>query len=24
LLYTIRPIAEAIDYFHSEQLRKNA
>lgn len=24
LLYTIRPIREAIDYFHSEQLRKNA
>lgn len=24
LLYTIRPIAEAIDYFHSEQLRRNA
>lgn len=24
LLYTIRPIGEAIDYFHSEQLRKNA
>ena len=24
LLYTIRLIAEAIDYFHSEQLRKNA
>ena len=24
LLYTIRPIAEAIDYFHYEQLRKNA
>ena len=23
LLYTIRPIAEAIDYFHSEQLRRN-
>ena len=24
LLYTIRPIREVIDYFHSEQLRKNA
>lgn len=24
LLYTIRPIREAIDYFHSEQLRRNA
>ncbi|RGR20555.1 helix-turn-helix domain-containing protein [Ruminococcus bromii] len=24
LLYTIRPIREAIDYFHSEQFRKNA
>ena len=24
LLYTIRPIKEAIDYFHYEQLRKNA
>ena len=24
LLYTIHPIREAIDYFHSEQLRKNA
>lgn len=24
LLYTIRPIREAIDYFHYEQLRKNA
>lgn len=24
LLYTIRPIAEAIDYFHNEQLRKHA
>ena len=24
LLYTIRPIREAIDYFHIEQLRKNA
>lgn len=24
LLYTIRLIAEAIDYFHSEQLRRNA
>lgn len=24
LLYTIRPIAEAIDYFHSEQLWRNA
>lgn len=24
LLYTIRPIIEAVDYFHSEQLRKNA
>ena len=24
LLYTIRPITEAIDYFHSEQLRRNA
>lgn len=24
LLYTIRPIAEAIEYFHSEQLRRNA
>lgn len=24
LLYTIRPIAEAVDYFHSEQLRRNA
>ena len=24
LLYTIRPIAEAIDYFHNEQLRRNA
>lgn len=24
LLYTIRPIAEAIDYFHTEQLRRNA
>ncbi len=23
-LYTIRPIREAIDYFHYEQLRKNA
>lgn len=23
LLYTIRPITEAIDYFHSEQLRRN-
>lgn len=24
LLYTIRPIRDAIDYFHSEQLRRNA
>lgn len=24
LLYTIQPITEAIDYFHSEQLRRNA
>lgn len=24
LLYTIRPIAEAIDCFHNEQLRRNA
>lgn len=24
LLYTIRPISEAIDYFHGEQLRRNA
>lgn len=24
LLYTIRPIREAIDYFHCEQLRRNA
>ena len=24
LLYTIRPIAEAIDYFHNEQLWRNA
>ena len=24
LLYTIRPIREAIDYFHSEQLLRNA
>lgn len=24
LLYTISPITEAIDYFHSKQLRKNA
>lgn len=24
LLYTIRPIREALDYFHSEQLRRKA
>ena len=23
LLYTIRPIRDAIDYFHSKQLRRN-